>query len=68
MWDLDYILYYHLPYYYNRYNFYGVADNIYGGTISVNMLCIPKDSSIPLPTDCHLITQTTDTWKTVLKL
>ncbi len=68
MWDLDYTLYYHLPYYYNRYNFYGVADNIYGGTISVNMLCIPKDSSIPLPTDCHLITQATDTWKTVLKL
>jgi FkbM family methyltransferase len=65
MWDLDYNLYYHLPYYYNRYNFYGVAENIYGGTISVNMLCIPVGCPIPsMPDGCHLIKSLNDTWRT----
>jgi FkbM family methyltransferase len=65
MWDLDYDLYYHLPYYYNRYNFYGVADNIYGGTISVNMLCVPVGQHLA-PDGCHLIQSLTDTWRTCI--
>jgi FkbM family methyltransferase len=65
MWDLDYDLYYHLPYYYNRYNFYGVADNIYGGIISVNMLCVPVGRHLA-PDGCHLIQSTTDTWRSCI--
>ncbi|MFA5344712.1 MAG: FkbM family methyltransferase [Candidatus Omnitrophota bacterium] len=63
MWDLDYELYYHIPFYYNRYNFYGVAENIYGGTISVNMLCVPNDKPITVPNECHPIKNVTDTWR-----
>jgi FkbM family methyltransferase len=75
MWALDYELFYHLPYYFNSYNFFGNANNIYGGTISVNMLCVPKASecgynmnTLPIPEGCHKITANTDTWKTVLKI
>lgn len=63
LWDLDYTLFFHLPYYYNRYNFYGAVENIYGGTISVNMLCVPEEKLIKIPDGCHKITATTDTWR-----
>jgi FkbM family methyltransferase len=71
MWELDYELFYHMPYYYNRFNFHSVAENIYGGTISVNMLCVPRVSrvgynmqTLTIPVDCHKITSLTDTWRT----
>jgi FkbM family methyltransferase len=65
-WDLGYVLFYHLPYYFNRYNFSGQGENIYGGTISVNMLCVPKTKvHTSIPQDCFYITKTSDTWRTV---
>lgn len=41
--DLDYGLYWHLPLLYNKNNFFNNPENIYQRTISVNMLCIPKE-------------------------
>jgi len=72
MWDLDYELFYHLPYYFNGYNYSGQTENIYGGTISVNMLCVPRTSTcsynmrtLTIPEGCFPITSIADTWKTV---
>jgi FkbM family methyltransferase len=64
LWAMNYDLFYHLPYYYNRYNFNGVEENIYGWTISVNMLCVPKEKPIHMPSGCHRITTPLDTWRT----
>jgi FkbM family methyltransferase len=63
MWDLDYTVYFHLPYYFNQYNFRGDHENIYGGTISVNILCIPKEDKMQVPEGCHLATSVTNTWR-----
>ena len=38
---MDYKLYWHLPKLFNPDNFAGVAENIFGGIESCNMLCIP---------------------------
>ncbi len=63
MWDLDYTLYHHIPYYFNRFNCFGNQTNVYGGTISVNMLCIPNEKTVTIPTDCHLIKDKSATWR-----
>ena len=41
--SLGYRMYWHLPPLFNPENFYGVPDNVYGDTVSINMLCVHRD-------------------------
>jgi len=47
--SLGYRAWWHAPTYFNPDNFAGRKDNIYGGVISVNMLCAPKERSVAAP-------------------
>ena len=47
--SLDYRAWWHTPTYFNADNFAGREDNIYGGVISVNMLCAPKERPVTAP-------------------
>lgn len=47
--SLDYRAWWHMPTYFNPDNFAGRAANIYGGTVSVNMLCAPKEREVNAP-------------------
>ena len=60
LFALGYRLYWHLPYYFNRYNYFGVAENIYGHTISINMLGVHKSQA--QPTDLREVLSATATW------
>jgi ADP-heptose:LPS heptosyltransferase len=40
--DLGYEMYWHAPYLYNPENFNGVRENIFPGTVAINMLCVPR--------------------------
>ncbi len=42
LWTLNYTLYWHMPYLYNPNNYANDSENLFPGTLSVNMLCIPK--------------------------
>lgn len=48
LWSLDYKMYWHLPKLYNENNYLKNKENIFGNIISVNMLCIHKDSLIKI--------------------
>lgn len=42
--DMGYRMYWHMPRLFNPNNFYGIADDIYPGIVSLNMLCVHRDS------------------------
>jgi FkbM family methyltransferase len=42
IFDLDYIPYWHLPPLYSPDNFYGNPTNVFPGTVSIDMMCLPK--------------------------
>lgn len=46
--SLDYKLYWHLPKLFNENNFYKNKEDIFNNIVSVNMLCIHKDSNIKI--------------------
>jgi len=46
--DMGYRLYWHLPYLFNSYNFFGNQNNIYPNIASCNMLCVPEESDISI--------------------
>ena len=46
LWSMDYKMYWHMPKLYNKDNFFKDDENIFGNIVSVNMVCIPKDSLI----------------------
>lgn len=48
IFDLGYRAYWHMPRLYNPQNFAENAQNIFGNIVSVNMLCVPKESEISL--------------------
>ncbi len=48
LWSLDYKMYWHLPRLYNENNYLKNKENIFGNIVSVNMLCIHKDSLIKI--------------------
>lgn len=58
----DYRLYWHMPYYFNSNNFFGNPENIYGRTISVNMLGIHKSQQQEIK--LREVLTPDDTWKT----
>lgn len=58
---LDYRLYWHLPLMFNPQNFFGQAENIFGGIASLNMLGIHR--SVPQDIQgMREITEPTDSW------
>jgi len=46
LFSMDYRLFWHRPPLFNPHNFFNYPGNIFQSIISINMLCIPKDSSI----------------------
>ena len=48
LWSMDYKMYWHMPRLYNKDNFFQDDENIFGNIVSVNMVCIPKDSPIKI--------------------
>ena len=44
--DLDYVLYWHYPPLFNPDNFLKNPTNVFGGLVSLNMLCLPKSASL----------------------
>lgn len=45
LFELDYRLYWHLPRLYSPDNFFGRADNVFGETVSCNMLGLPREAT-----------------------
>lgn len=45
--ELGYEMWWHAPALYNPDNFNGIKENIFPGTITINMLCVPKGISVP---------------------
>ena len=41
--SFGYDCYWHLPFLYNPDNWFGASENLYPGTVSVNMLCLPAE-------------------------
>lgn len=55
MWSLNYVLYWHCPKLFNPNNYAQDSENLFPGTVSVNMLCFPKSAKTQL-TGFHEIT------------
>ena len=47
--ELGYDMWWHLPPLFNPANFSGNPNNVFGGTVSVNLLCIPKERGAKVP-------------------
>ncbi len=47
--SLDYRAWWHMPRYFNPENFAEREANIYGGTVSANMLCAPRERDVTAP-------------------
>jgi FkbM family methyltransferase len=45
---LDYRLYWHTPFLYDTDNFFGNQENIFGGIVSDNMLCVPRSGPLSI--------------------
>ncbi len=45
---LEYDAYWHFPRVFNPDNFFGDAENIFGDVASVNILCVPKETKMPV--------------------
>jgi FkbM family methyltransferase len=58
----EYRLYWHLPAVFNPKNFFSKMENIFGNTISINMLCIPKSVKSDIR-GMREITSPNDTWR-----
>ena len=54
--DLGYRLYWHLPPLFNPQNYFGVAENVFGKIVSVNMLGLPAS----VPQEVHGLHEITD--------
>jgi len=44
----EYNAYWHFPRVFNPANFFGDAENIFGNIVSVNILCVPKETTSPV--------------------
>lgn len=61
LFALDYRLYWHLTPYFNPKNYFGVAENVYGRTITIDMLCVHK-ARPSHPQHLPEVLSPTDTW------
>jgi FkbM family methyltransferase len=57
-----YRLYWHLPRLFSGTNYFGRTENIYGKTVSVNMICIPRSKPINMQ-NFREITSPEDKWR-----
>lgn len=48
LFNAGYRLYWHMTPYYTPNNFFGNAENVFGGTISINMLGVPRESTLQI--------------------
>jgi len=64
--SMDYKLWWHLPRMYNPDNFRGDKDNLFGNIVSVNMLCLPKESKTVV--DMPRIKTPDDDWRKIGKV
>lgn len=62
IWSLGYACWYHLPPLYNPDNFFGVKEDLWPGTVSMNMFCLPRGITLPSAVVSlhHLIPITSD--------
>ena len=63
IFELDYRLWWHLPRMFNPGNFRGVAENIFGPVISINMVGVPRERAVR--NDMHEITDENANWRTL---
>jgi FkbM family methyltransferase len=63
---LGYRLFWHVPALFNPRNYFGVAENIFGKIVSVNMLGLPAPAVQDTP-GLREITSPEDSWKTLLE-
>jgi FkbM family methyltransferase len=52
-----YRLWWHTPTLFNANNFFGVSENIYKNFISLNMLCVPKETALPVVNQLEELTE-----------
>jgi FkbM family methyltransferase len=48
LWSKDYRMWWHLPPLFNPGNFFGRAENIFGGLLSCNMLALPRELNLDI--------------------
>ena len=44
--SIDYNAYWHLPRVFNPDNYFGDSENIFGNFVSINVLCVPKETKM----------------------
>jgi FkbM family methyltransferase len=59
---LGYDMYWHLPTLYNPNNYAGNRENIFGGIVSINLLCIPRELSLTMQ-GFRKVTGPNDWWR-----
>jgi FkbM family methyltransferase len=57
-----YRLYWHLPRMFNPKNYFAEAMNVFGNTVSINMLCVPRSKTIS-PKGLQEIASPDDSWR-----
>ncbi|MGH6976862.1 MAG: FkbM family methyltransferase [Stellaceae bacterium] len=62
LFELGYRLFWHLPPLFNPGNYFGVQHNVFGNTVSVNMIGVPKSMNSSL-TDFKEVTSPADRWR-----
>ena len=60
--EMGYKLFWHLPFLFNPNNFFGHAENVFGGVASINMLCVPAEIAAKI-TGFRPITSPNDHWR-----
>ena len=63
---LDYRLFWHLDFYFNKENFKGVANDIFEGAFDVNLLAVPKAIDLKI-TNFTPVENADDTWQKALQ-
>jgi len=43
LFEHDYRVWWHIPPLYDQHNFFGNTTNVFGGTVAINVLCLPKE-------------------------
>lgn len=64
LFSMDYRLYWHLSHYYTADNYFGNSNNVFPNIISINMLCIPKESAMKIE-GAREIKSADEDWKVV---
>ena len=66
LFSLDYRLFWHLPPLFNPENFFGKKENVFGGLISANMLCLHRSHRERIPSGLKEVRSGTETWRSAV--